>query len=157
MKKVDIINIILTVCASLLFLLIGLSYAPAGKETVYIERTVEAEVIKEVPPSADYEYLGFFTVTAYCPYEDEYGSVTAKPYNGEYIAVEGITVAVDPNVIPYGSVVIIDGHSYIAHDCGGAVKGKVIDIYFDSVEEMNAWGKQIKEVYVAKAEPGGGD
>ena len=49
MKKDDIINIILTVCASLLFLLIGLSYAPAGKETVYIERTVEAEVIKRGP------------------------------------------------------------------------------------------------------------
>ena len=134
--------------ACLLFFAIGLSNAQT--EIIEIPKTVTVTEIKEVPPKADFEYLGEFTVTAYCPYEDEYGNATARPYNGEDIAVEGITVAVDPDVIPYGSVVIIDGHSYIAHDCGGAVKGKVIDIYFDSVEEMNAWGKQTKEVYVKK-------
>lgn len=134
----------------LMFLAIGLSNAPTKTEYIEIPKTVTVTEIKEVPPKADYEYLGEFTVTAYCPYEDEYGNATARPYNGEYIAVEGITVAVDPEVIPYGSVVIIDGHSYIAHDCGGAVKGKVIDIYFDSIEEMNAWGKQTKEVYVKR-------
>ena len=128
MTKNDLIYVISVICVAILFLLIGLSNAPTKTEYIEIPKTV----------------------TAYCPYEDEYGNATAKPYNGEYIAVEGITVAVDPEIIPYGSVVIIDGHSYIAHDCGGAVKGKVIDIYFDSVEKMNAWGKQTKEVYVKK-------
>lgn len=150
MTKNDLIYVICVICVAILFLLIGLSNAPTKTEYIEIPKTVTATEIKEVPPKADYEYLGEFTVTAYCPYEDEYGNATARPYNGEYIAVEGITVAVDPEVIPYGSVVIIDGHSYIAHDCGGAVKGKVIDIYFDSIEEMNAWGKQVKEVYVKK-------
>ena len=150
MTKNDLIYVISVMCVALLFLLIGLSNAPTKTEYIEIPKTVTVTEIKEVPPKADYEYLGEFTVTAYCPYEDEYGNATARPYNGEYIAVEGITVAVDPEVIPYGSVVIIDGHSYIAHDCGGAVKGKVIDIYFDSIEEMNAWGKQTKEVYVKK-------
>ena len=150
MTKNDLIYVICVICVAILFLLIGLSNAPTKTEYIEIPKTVTVTEIKEVPPKADYEYLGEFTVTAYCPYEDEYGNATARPYNGEYIAVEGITVAVDPKVIPYGSVVIIDGHSYIAHDCGGAVKGKVIDIYFDSIEEMNAWGKQTKEVYVKK-------
>ena len=136
--------------ACLLFFAIGLSNARTEIEYIEIPKTVTVTEVKEVPPKEDFEYLGEFTVTAYCPFEDEYGNATARPYNGEYIAVEGITVAVDPEVIPYGSVVIIDGHSYIAHDCGGAVKGKVIDIYFDSVEEMNAWGKQVKEVYIKK-------
>lgn len=144
-KLIYIVGLILS---CVLFLAIGLSNAPEKHTETVIERTVTE--VKEIPPKADFEYLGEFTVTAYCPYEDEYGNATAKPYNGEYIAVEGITVAVDPDVIPYGSVVIIDGHSYIAHDCGGAVKGKVIDIYFDSVEAMNAWGKQTKEVYIKK-------
>lgn len=138
------------ILSCLMFLAIGLSNAQTKTEYIEIPKTVTVTEIKEVPPKADYEYLGEFTVTAYCPYEDEYGNATARPYNGEYIAVEGITVAVDPEVIPYGSVVIIDGHSYIAHDCGGAVKGKVIDIYFDSVEAMNAWGKQTKEVYICR-------
>lgn len=144
-KLIYIVGLILS---CVLFLAIGLSNAPEKHTETVVERIVTE--VKEIPPEADYESLGEFTVTAYCPYEDEYGNATARPYNGEYIAVEGITVAVDPEVIPYGSVVIIDGHSYIAHDCGGAVKGKVIDIYFDSVEEMNAWGKQTKEVYVKK-------
>lgn len=138
------------ILACLLFFAIGLSNAPTKTEYIEIPKTVTVTEIKEIPPEAEYEYLGEFTVTAYCPYEDEYGNATARPYNGEYIAVEGITVAVDPDVIPYGSVVIIDGHSYIAHDCGGAVKGKVVDIYFETVEAMNAWGKQTKEVYVKK-------
>lgn len=144
-KLIYIIGLILS---CVLFLAIGLSNAPEKHTETVVERIVTE--VKAIPPEADYEYLGEFTVTAYCPYEDEYGNATARPYNGKYIAVEGITVAVDPEIIPYGSVVIIDGHSYIAHDCGGAVKGKVIDIYFDSVEEMNAWGKRTKEVYIKK-------
>lgn len=144
-KLIYIVGLILS---CVLFLAIGLSNAPEKHTETVVERMVTE--VKEVPPKADYEYLGEFTVTAYCPYEDEYGNATARPYNGEYIAIEGITVAVDPEVIPYGSAVIIDGHSYIAHDCGGAVKGKVIDIYFDTVEAMNAWGKQTKEVYIKK-------
>ena len=150
MTKNDLIYVLSVICVSILFFLIGFSSAPTKTEYIEIPKTVTVTEVKEVPPKADYEYLGEFTVTAYCPYEDEYGNATAKPYNGEYIAVEGITVAVDPEVIPYGSVVIIDGHSYIAHDCGGAVKGKVIDIYFESIEEMNAWGKQVKEVYICR-------
>ena len=138
------------ILSCLMFLAIGLSNAQTKTEYIEIPKTVTVTEIKEIPPEADYESLGEFTVTAYCPYEDEYGNATARPYNGEYIAVEGITVAVDPEVIPYGSVVIIDGHSYIAHDCGGAVKGKVIDIYFETVEAMNAWGKRTKEVYIKK-------
>ena len=144
-KLIYIVGLILS---CVLFLAIGLSNAPEKHTETVVERTVTE--VKEIPPEAEYEYLGEFTVTAYCPYEDEYGNATAKPYNGEYIAIEGITVAVDPEIIPYGSVVIIDGHSYIAHDCGGAVKGKVIDIYFETVEAMNAWGKRTKEVYIKK-------
>lgn len=47
------------------------------------------------------------------------------------IAEEGRTIAVDPDVIPYGSEVLIDGHIYIAEDCGSAVKGNVIDIFVE--------------------------
>ena len=46
---------------------------------------------------------------------------------------EGVTVAVDPKVIPYGSIVELDGHFYIAQDCGGGIKGVEIDVYIEDV------------------------
>ena len=38
-------------------------------------------------------------------------------------------MAVDPDVIPLGTHIMINDHEYIAEDVGGAVKGNVIDIY----------------------------
>ena len=60
----------------------------------------------------------------------------------------GRTIAVDPTVIPYGAEVIIEGHTYIAEDCGGAIKGNRIDLFFSTHEEALAWGKQTKEVII---------
>lgn len=50
---------------------------------------------------------------------------------------DGVTVAVDPNIIPLGTwirIVFEDGRTITrrADDTGGAVKGKVVDIYKDS-------------------------
>ena len=66
-------------------------------------------------------------ITYYWLGEDEFGSMTSTGVT----ASEGRTIAVDPELIPYGSEVMIDGHTYIAEDCGSAVKGKVIDIYVE--------------------------
>ena len=61
----------------------------------------------------------------------------------------GRTIAVDPSVIPYGAEVIINGQTYIAEDCGGAIKGNRIDILFDTHEEALQFGRQQLTVYVA--------
>jgi 3D (Asp-Asp-Asp) domain-containing protein len=50
------------------------------------------------------------------------------------MTTEGITAAVDPKIIPYGTwfiVIMPDGTRYIrrAEDTGSAVKGKIVDIY----------------------------
>lgn len=66
------------------------------------------------------------------------------------LAEEGRTIAVDPKVIPYGSEVIIDGHTYIAEDCGGAIKGEEIDIFFESHEDVSNFGVQWLDVVVKK-------
>lgn len=66
-------------------------------------------------------------ITYYWPGEDQYGSMTSTGV----IAEEGRTIAVDPTLIPYGTEVMINGQIYIAEDCGGAVKGKIIDIFVE--------------------------
>ena len=69
--------------------------------------------------------LGQFVITYYWPGEDVYGRLTSTGA----IAEEGRTIAVDPSIIPYGSIVLINGNEYVAQDCGGAIKGNKIDIF----------------------------
>ena len=66
------------------------------------------------------------------------------------IPTEGRTVAVDKDVIPLGSIVIIDGVTYIAEHTGNAVKGNVVDIYFDSHEEAVQFGRRTAQVTYVK-------
>lgn len=96
---------------------------------------------------ADTKSLGLFEVTAYCPCvecSEGYGTMTSTGAT----ATENRTVAVDPNVIAYGTTLEINGNTYIAEDCGGAIKGNIIDIYFDTHAEALAWGRQSHEVYI---------
>ena len=99
-----------------------------------LERTIEFY--------ESWQCLGEFKVTYYWPGEDSYGSATSTGVTAQ----EGRTVAVDPSVIPYGTEVLIDGHVYIAEDCGGAVKGNVIDIFVED-ERMDMY---YTDVYVRK-------
>lgn len=63
-------------------------------------------------------------------------------------------IAVDPTVIPYGTrmfIVTNDG-KYVygiatAEDCGSAIKGKRVDLYFDTVAECNRFGIRNCTIY----------
>lgn len=63
-------------------------------------------------------------------------------------------VAVDPKVIPYFTKMYIvskdgvfDYGEASAEDCGGAVKGKIIDLYFNTLEDCYAFGRRDILVY----------
>ncbi|WP_067931992.1 3D domain-containing protein [Alicyclobacillus kakegawensis] len=61
----------------------------------------------------------------------------------------GVTVAVDPSVIPYGSKLYIPGIGFrIAQDTGGAIQGHHIDIYMQSLSEAIQFGVRYGDVYV---------
>lgn len=56
-------------------------------------------------------------------------------------ATEGRTVAVDPNVIPIGTWMYIEGIGLRrAEDTGSAVQGHKIDVYFESDSQARAFG-----------------
>ncbi|MGL5647316.1 MAG: G5 domain-containing protein [Clostridium sp.] len=53
------------------------------------------------------------------------------------------TIAVDPRVIPLGSLVYVDGYGLAkAADTGGAIKGNIIDVYFTSKAMCTQWGRR---------------
>lgn len=52
-------------------------------------------------------------------------------------------IAVDPSVIPLGSMVEVSGYGIaIAGDTGGAIKGNIIDCHFSTVEQCIQWGRR---------------
>lgn len=105
------------------------------------------------PESADSQSmvdLGLFKTTAYSPDEAGSGGWGRNTCTGA-IATARHTIAVDPRVIPFGSKVMINGIVYTAEDRGGAVKGKHIDIFFDTYAETVKHGVQHAEVYLLKS------
>lgn len=67
-------------------------------------------------------------------------------------ATPGVTVAVDPDVIPLGSDVLVDYgdgeiHYYRAEDVGDAVKGSHIDLCVNSHEKALMLGRRTATVY----------
>jgi 3D (Asp-Asp-Asp) domain-containing protein len=61
------------------------------------------------------------------------------------------TVAVDPDVIPLGTKLYIEGYGYgIAEDVGGGVNGSIIDLYFEPGEEFRSWFAHYVNVYIIK-------
>ena len=104
---------------------------------------------------ARYKYIGEFKITHYCicykccgksPSNPSYGITATKTK-----ATPGRTIAVDPKKIPYGTKVVIDGHTYVAEDCGGAIKGNRIDICVSSHSEALQKGvRRNVPVYIIK-------
>jgi 3D (Asp-Asp-Asp) domain-containing protein len=128
---------------------------PAAPED---EATVEEAEVEKVDNSKLIN-LGNFKLTAYCSCAkccgkfalnrpiDEYGNEIVYGSIGTRLTA-GISIAVDPSVIPYGSNVVINGHTYTAHDTGGAIKGNRIDVYFDSHKEALNFGVKYADVYM---------
>ncbi len=89
--------------------------------------------------------LGEFKITHYCPCVKCCGKTDGITYTGTQ-ATAGRTIGVDPDVIPLGSTVYIDGQAYVAEDTGGGIDGRHIDMFVDSHEEALSLGVKYAEV-----------
>ena len=85
--------------------------------------------------------------------------VEATAYSGDTITATGTvprrnpnglsTIAVDPNVIPLGTKVYVEGYGYaVAEDTGGAIKSNIIDLFLNSKSECRSWGRRNVNLYV---------
>ena len=81
-------------------------------------------------------------MTAYCACPICCGKSDGITSSGA-LAKEKHTIAVDPNVIPMGSQVHLEGlGTFIAEDTGGAIKGNRIDVYMEDHNQALQFGIQ---------------
>lgn len=97
-----------------------------------------------------------FTATAHCACEKCCGAwALDRPDGIVYtasgaVAHEGVTIAADWDVLPAGTVVYIDGlGERIVQDCGEAIKGYAVDLYFADHDAALAFGRQNVRLYIA--------
>lgn len=99
-----------------------------------------------------YAYSLTGSCTAYYAEEGAVTSIGAKPQVGY--------VAVNPNIIPYGSLLYITspygtwdyGYCYAMDTGGAAMAGTIVaDLYYDTYEDCCAFGRRDMTVYVIRA------
>ena len=143
-KRAALLGIIAIECG-----IIGglIGYKLGHEEAQAAEPTEEVIELSSDYAYTDYKSLGEFVISHYCSCEtccNKSDGITASGTK----ATAGRTIAADPDVLPMGSTVIIDGHTYTVEDVGGAIKGNRIDIFMNSHEEAIKAGVKTAEVYL---------
>lgn len=94
-------------------------------------------------------YTASFADTGKHPDDPAFGIT----YTG--VRVKKGIIAVDPKVIPLGTRVFVEvagdtpDYGYaVAADIGGAIKGDLIDLYFDDAKTVDSWGCRKVKLYV---------
>lgn len=135
-----------------------------GKEVS--REIVQSKVVKE--PVNEIIAQGTRRVFASRDGEIEYKDVIyceSTAYAGDGITATGTipvynpggisTIAVDPRVIPLGSLVYVENYGKaIAADTGGAIKGKIIDVFLNSNSDCISWGRKYNVPVYILAYPG---
>lgn len=130
---------------------------PETSEPMIEESDISDSETSEEPIIA-VEPLGEFIITYYCSCEKCCGkwAVDRPVVSGKKIvftasgaiAQAGITIAVDPSVVPFGTLLYIEGIGYrIAQDTGSSIKGNKIDIYVNKHADIPVKGRHPAQVY----------
>lgn len=85
--------------------------------------------------------------TAYTPDAGRGSRATFRTATGR--RAEFGVVAVDPDVIPLGTILYVEGYGLaIAADTGGAIRGRKIDVCVPTREEALNWGRRNVRVHI---------
>ena len=98
------------------------------------------------------EYIASFSMSSSAYTAASTGRSSNSQYYGltatGIIAERGV-VAVDPEVIPLGAKLYVEGYGYAtAADTGPSIKGAKIDLYYDTLAEAKQYGRQTVMVYM---------
>lgn len=88
-----------------------------------------------------FQYAGEFGCTAYCSEKYEHICGTGDGITASGAPVQaGVTVAADPNIFPFGTVLYIEGVGVrYVQDTGAAIQGNKLDVAVDTHENALAW------------------
>lgn len=130
--------IVLLLCA-------GFSENPSPAPLKVEQKAVEIK--KDIPTALEYK------ITAYSPNFESTGKSPGHPLYKRTAtgttATEGRTIAADFDVLKPGTVVEIEGiGKRVVEDCGGAVEGRHIDLYFETTKQAVEFGVQKRKVRV---------
>lgn len=163
---IGILVITLVITISLCVFLPFMEFNQPVKQPTITNQTLN---IKEMPlieietkQEPVYEYVGDFTVTAYCSCKKccgKYAENRPLDKDGNEIVYgaamiplkQGVSIAADTSVFPFGTEIFIDGNKYTVQDRGGAIKGNKLDIYFTDHSQAQDYGVQTKRVYIERA------
>ena len=122
---------------------------------------VETNTFANEPPT-EYKKVLEAKATAYCLCKKCCGKSETHPEYG--VTASGLkiipgtnmkVIAVDPNVIPLGTKVYVEGlngaadYGYaLAADTGSAINSLKVDLYMDTHEKAYQWGRKSVKVYV---------
>jgi 3D (Asp-Asp-Asp) domain-containing protein len=129
---------------------------PEPSRTNQIRTDDKINIKETAKDEVKHSSLGEFKLTAYCSCEVCCGEWAYNRPNGVVYGaigeelIEGYSIAVDPNVIPYRAEVVLDGKTYKAQDFGGAINGNRIDVYFEDHNEALEFGVQYTEVFLVE-------
>lgn len=107
--------------------------------------TSDASDVAQGPSSTARSSVLYCTLTAYTAGPESTGKAPGDAGYGitstGQRAVQGLTVAVDPHVIPYGTELFIPGVGLrVAEDTGGAIVGHHIDVFYNDVQVAREFG-----------------
>lgn len=124
--------------------------AEKTKEVASTTMTVEATAYCPGTPGS-----GCPTVNggSYCTgvYANGYTATGVRAKAGNGTRENPHIIAVDPKMMPLGTLVEISGYGYAkAEDVGGAIKGRRIDLLFDTHEEALQFGRRNLELKIIK-------
>ena len=69
--------------------------------------------------------------------------------SGTDLRANPMAIAVDPSVIPLGTLLEVQGYGVaLALDTGGAIKGNIIDVHFPTRDQCIAWGRRMVQVRI---------
>lgn len=125
-------------------------------DVVVKEQPVDEIILKGIQSSVqdvftgeNYAYTDVYEMeaTAYTISDDGWYNKTASGMT-TFVGM----VAVDPRIIPLGTKIYVEGYGIaIAGDTGGAIKGHIVDLFFNSESECQRFGRQYGlKVYILK-------